>query len=183
MTNTTEVDLTQMHPFFNLINQVALTADNEDLYFVSLMSALAIPDICGALESANGLASGKKYEKWFDVWVLKKYQIQGTTSLSGSDCYMLRCAALHQGRMTHPNSAHNGVIFLKPGAANAKFHNNILNGYLNIDIYDFCFDMVNSAADWFETVVGTDPFEANFSKSMQVHFSGYGPIHGVPVIA
>ena len=183
MTEPDNIDLRQVHPFFNLINQVGLVAEQNDLYFISLMSALAMPDICGALESSNGLATGAKYKSWFDKWVSPKYQIQGKPSLTGHDCYMLRCAALHQGRLTHPQSANKGVIFIKPGASNNKFHNNLLNGYLNIDIYDFCFDITQATTDWFEAVVGTDPFEENFSKSMQVHFNGFGPIQGVSVIA
>lgn len=183
MTDPNKIDLFLAHPFYNLVNQIGLTIDDPDLYLISLISSLALPDICGALGSSDGLASGAKYKAWFDKWVSPKYQIDGSTSLSGNDCYMLRCAVLHQGRMTHTKSNFKGVIFVKPGAINAKFHNNIIDEYLNIDIYDFCFDMINSATDWFETVAGTDPFEDNFEKSMQIHFDGFGPIQGMPVIA
>ena len=176
-------DTNSVHPFFHLLNQIGLAAENRELYFVALMSALAIPDICGALESADGLATGAKYKSWYDKWMAHKYQIQGTTSLTGQDCYMLRCAALHQGRLSHPRAQISRIIFIEPGIGKYTLHNNLMNGCLNIDLYNFCYDMLNSASDWFEQVVGTDPFEKNHSVSMQRHPYGFGPIHGVPVIA
>jgi len=173
----------QLHPFEQFVNQIGLVADAKDMYFVALLSALALPDICGALGSPDGLATGAKYKAWFQQWVSPKYQIAGATSLSGHDCYMLRCASVHQGRLAHPNSKFEGVIFVEPGASNVVLHNNLLNGYLNIDVLQFAIDIIQSSLEWFDSVRGTNPFEGNFVNSMRWHPTGFGPIHGVPVIA
>lgn len=177
------IDATGAHPFFHLVNQVGLTADNPNLYFIALMSALSLPDICGALESDDGRASGARYKAWFDQWVAYKYQVRGEPSLTGHDCYMLRCAALHQGRLSHDNAVIKRIIFIEPGAGQYTFHNNMMNGCLNIDVQVFCSDMIGSVCDWFESVVGTNPFEKNHAQSMQRYPLGFGPIHGAPVIA
>ena len=171
------------HPFEHFVNQIGLAADNKGIYFVALLSTLALPDICGALESSDGLASGARYKAWFDKWVSPKYQVNGSTSLSGHDCYMLRCASVHQGRLAHPNSKYEGVIFVEPGASNFMFHNNLINGYLNIDVQQFAIDMIQSSLDWFDSAKGTNLFEANFANSMRRHPNGYGPFAGVPIIA
>jgi hypothetical protein len=172
-----------LHPFEHFVNQISLAADSNDLYFVALLSALALPDICGALESQDGLASGQKYQAWFNKWVSSKYQINGKSSLTGHDCYMLRCASSHQGRLTHPKGSYSGVIFLEPGNTRFIMHNNILNNYLNIDVRQFCTDLIQSSLDWFDSVDGKDPFERNYLNSMRWHENGFGPIGGASVIA
>lgn len=172
-----------LHPFEHFVNQIGLAADARGMYFVALLSALSLPDICGALESPNGRASGERYKAWFDQWVSNKYQIDGQTSLSGEDCYMLRCASVHQGRLTHPQATFEGVIFIEPGATNIVMHNNLINGYLNIDVRQFVIDIIQSSLDWFDATRGTPNFETNFKNSMRWHPNGFGPIGGIPVIA
>lgn len=179
----TSVPTHKLHPFEHFVNQIGLVAEAKDMYFVALLSVLALPDICGALESPGGQASGAKYKDWFDQWVSPKYQIADSTSLSGHDCYMLRCASVHQGRLVHPNAKFKGVIFVEPGASNQILHNNLLNGYLNIDVRQFAIDIIQASLEWFDSVRGTNPFETNFVNSMRWHPNGFGPIGGVPVIA
>ena len=53
-----EMRTDQMDRFHHFINQIGLCADYDELYFVALMAALALPDICGALESETGVATG-----------------------------------------------------------------------------------------------------------------------------
>ena len=47
---------------------------NKNLYLLSLFSALAIPDICGAMSSENGEANAEKYKAWFDKYIALKIQ-------------------------------------------------------------------------------------------------------------
>ena len=49
----------------DIIQQVR-AVNGADLYYVALFSALALPDICAALEAADGQASKAKYVAWFD---------------------------------------------------------------------------------------------------------------------
>lgn len=61
---TDELDMNAAHPFVNFLNQIGLAADNKEIYFVSLLAALSLPDICAALESENGIGV------WSEVSVL-----------------------------------------------------------------------------------------------------------------
>ena len=45
----------------DFLAQIKMGLD-QNLYFLSLFSALAIPDICGAIGSENGEASAEKYK-------------------------------------------------------------------------------------------------------------------------
>ncbi|WP_213761964.1 hypothetical protein [Caballeronia sp. dw_19] len=176
----------RIEPFAFFLNQIGLCADAEDLYFMALMGALSVPDICGALESQDGKATGAKYMAWFDIWVAPKYfvgsGVDRVPSLTGRQCYGLRCAALHQGRLENDRPGDVRVIFREPGNG-VVMHNNLLNDYLNIDVREFTHDVIGGALDWFQTVRNEEIFQRNFEQSMQRYPNGYGPIQGVPVIA
>jgi hypothetical protein len=65
-------------------------ASATGLYFLALFCALTLPDICGALESENGQASGSKYKAWLRANVPEQ-------ATDADLIYGLRCSLLHQG--------------------------------------------------------------------------------------
>jgi len=56
--------------------------------------SLTMPDVCGGMEHPND-ESKKRYKAWWDKYMLKHYQM-----VSGADAYDLRCAYLHEGRLS-----------------------------------------------------------------------------------
>jgi hypothetical protein len=54
-------------PLQAIISQTRKAMD-VGLYYIALMSALAVPDIAGALGAEDGEASGKKYADWYNKW-------------------------------------------------------------------------------------------------------------------
>lgn len=150
-----------------------------NLYYVSLFTSLAIPDICGAIGSVNGEASGTKYKNWFDRYVAHKY----FGMLTGEDCYNFRCSLLHQGSSQHPRSTYERILFVEPSATTNIFHCNVLNDALNIDVRIFCEDIILGALAWLQQHEGTDLYKANYNKFMRRYPNGLSPyIVGVPVI-
>ncbi len=111
---------------------------DQNLYLLSLFSALAIPDICGAMVSENGEASGDKYKTWFDKYIAPKYN----NFLNGEDCYYFRCSLLHQGSSQHNKSNYERVLFVEPSTTTNIFHNNIMNNALNIDVKIFVMTLL-----------------------------------------
>ena len=91
------------------------------LFLVGLGAALAIPDMCGAMESTDGIATKQRYVDWFDQNAAPRY---GGFML-GEDCYMLRCSMLHRGTTQHPRGNFSRFLFTEPGGITT--HNNILN--------------------------------------------------------
>jgi len=153
---------------------------DENLYLLSLFSALAIPDICGAMSSENGDAHFEKYTAWFDKYITPKYN----GFLSGKDCYLFRCSLLHQGSSQHPGSNYKRVLFIEPSATTLIAHNNILNDALNIDVKIFCNDIVLSAEEWLKENQETELYKKNYDKFMRRYPNGLSPyIVGVPVIS
>ena len=56
----------------DLISQIQ-AAVNGHSYYLALYASLTLPDICGAMESDDGQATGAKYIAWFDKYVAQKY--------------------------------------------------------------------------------------------------------------
>ena len=163
----------------NFLEQIRV-ALAHDLYYVALLTSLAIPDICGAIESNNGTASSQKYIQWFNKYVSDKY----LSFFTGEDCYYFRCSALHQGSSQHPNSSYSRVVFVEPSATTNVFHCNILNDALNLDVRLFCSDILDGAEKWLQEHEGTELYEKNYSKFLRRYPNGLAPyIVGVSVIS
>jgi len=171
----------------DLLDQID-SASAAHLYYVALCSALAVPDIAGALQSPNGLATGQNYADWFDTNVGSRYVSRGSQTLTGQDCYYFRCSMLHQGTAQLQNSKAgiSRILFLEPGKG-LIFHNNTFTTggvtVLNIDVGIFCADITACARVWLSSAQPTPLFQQNFAKCVARHPQGIAPyIVGSPVI-
>lgn len=185
---------TKMHA---LLDQIEGSLASK-LYFLSLYTSLSVPDIAGALCSANGEASGKKYIAWYETWVrprfaenanaglppeVRAYATKLENPLDGESCYQFRCSLLHQGRTDHPKSKFGRIIFIEPGATTGMVHYCLMNNALCIDLPSFCKEMLQGARAWLASQ-GDDPtVKANLANSAQRYPAGLRPyIGGVAVI-
>ena len=168
-----------------LISQTR-TAMTSGLYYVGLMSALAVPDIAGALNSANGEATGRKYIDWYETWVRPRLfeKRQRKNPFTGEDCYRFRCSMLHQGSSIHPKSPYARVIFIEPGAPNYSIHYCVIRQEaLVIQLDAFIEEMLSGCEKWLASAKGTNPFEKNYGRFATRHPSGLRPyVLGVPVV-
>ena len=150
-------------------------------FYLALFCCLALPDICGAISSDDGIANGQKYKAWFDAYVAPKY---GGT-FDGSNCYAFRCAALHQGRSAHKNLGCTRILFLAPTDAKKLYmHNNVLNDALNLDVGEFCHDMISAVRTWMRCEASNSNFQRNMATFLKRHRGGLAPyIVGVDVFS
>ena len=162
-----------------LIDPVKKALDNN-LYYLALLTALVLPDICGALSSEDGKANKKKYVNWFNRYVGNRYK----GCLTGEDCYYFRCSFVHQGTSQHPKSNYSRVLFVEPTATSNIFHCNILNGALNIDVRIFVMDILKGVEKCLDEIHDTEVFKKNYARFMKRYPNGLPPyIVGVPVIS
>lgn len=180
-----------------LLDQIEASLDSGH-YFLSLYTALTIPDIAGALESENGQASGNKYIAWYEEWgrprfaeeVLKMVPAsarecmdQMENPLTGDACYRFRCSLLHQGSSQHPKSPFDRIIFIEPGATTNTVHYGTLNNALCIDLVLFCKEMISGGRMWLAHVEEHPTFQKNYEQFARRHANGLAPyIGGVPVV-
>jgi hypothetical protein len=165
----------------DFLDQVGAAVDAR-LYYLALFACLALPDICAAMESADGEATKQRYLDWFDRW-LPQYAKNPYVQLTALDCYLFRCSLLHQGSAQHPKSSYDRILFVEPGASTNVFHMNSLGGALNIDVTVFCRDMLAAARQWLKTAESTAQYQQNYPRFMTRYPGGLAPyIVGVPVI-
>lgn len=154
-------------------------AANAELYYLALVGTLVLPDICGALDSDNGSASGAKYRTWIE---------QNVPEQAGNAAHLwgLRCSLLHQGRAT-PHGATFPVAFMHPGAG-IQLHNLMTSvddeevAWLSIP--DFVEEVVGGAERWLARVGSTNRVQTNLAKFARLRPEGLPPHIGRgPVIA
>lgn len=151
----------------------------SNLYYLSFLGALVIPDICGAVDSENGQASKEGYVNWFDKYVAPGYQ----GFLTGEDCYYFRCSFLHQEVLLGPKSQFARILFVERAAIDSVLHCNLIEGAIHIDIRVFCQDIIRGVEKWLEERENTELYKVNMAKFIRRYPDGLPPfIEGVAVI-
>ena len=112
-------------------------------WYAALALALALPDMC-VKASTLGPTSGPKYARWFDDYVGSQY-----TSLSGDDCYALRCAYLHEARdAIEEQRAKKALNAFQFFASSGQIHRQMFGQVLQLDVSRFCEDICQGAEIW-----------------------------------
>ena len=148
-----------MERFFTSIEK-AINAN--DLYG-ALSTALTIPDIAGKLENPD-LGVGARYKEWYRNWLQDTYTgtgpaVGGHVFLSDEDCYGLRCSYLHAGggelerKAKHTLERFHFIERPKWGSA----HRNQLNNVLQLQVDEFCMEMVEAGRRWFQWAQANRP--------------------------
>jgi hypothetical protein len=140
-------------------------------WYAALGMALALPDICGYAETPGSGNSRARYSRWFAANVEPLYTQppppwrEGGTplvSLSGDDCYALRCAFLHQGEIDITDQRARDVldrfVFVVTPPKVSMHYSTTLRGehrtlLLQVDL--FCEDICKAVDAWLAAL--TDP--------------------------
>jgi len=156
------------------VSSILKSIDDKN-YFAALFVALAMPDICGALENPNAEV-GKRYKKWFDKYLKSKYAptnhlealaanfpdirkilppdavAQMSTPFdtllwfTAEDCLRCRNKFLHQGLLE--NSQKEKITFITPLPNRLVVHKSIRNGTLVLQINAFAEDICHGVQAW-----------------------------------
>jgi hypothetical protein len=162
---------------------------NHNLYFLSLFTALSIPDICGAMEAEDGMAKGKEYKRWFNEYMVKREpeKYGDGNNFTADDCWNFRCALLHQAHSTHEKMIYKRICFFEP-PSRIYIHacvieaNNEREKTLLLDVNKFCLDIIGAAREWLEIHEKSDFFRQKISKLIKRYPAGIKPIFGASII-
>lgn len=150
-----------------------------ELYYLALTLSLTLPDICAALESDNGEATGPRYKRWYNTYLAPRYP-----NLTDVDCYSLRNGIVHQGRLGHPKSQYDYVAFTFVKQANvAVFHGNIAIDVLQLDVRIFCNDICSAVREWFNSAKENPNVKSNLPRVVRYRPNGIEGRFNVACIA
>ena len=93
----------------HLIEDIEKALENK-LFYLSLIGILDLIDICGALDSEDGCATGGKFKKWMQEYI-PHYKVLGEVSFSAESCWLFRCSILHQFKSQHTKSDLVAIAF------------------------------------------------------------------------
>jgi hypothetical protein len=116
-------------------------------YWSLLHVTVCLPDICAALESNSGEATGPQYIAWCDRYLVD-------TLLSGAERYRMRCKVLHQGRATtdQPGGRYVGFSFGQPSATGEVDHRRVDGDALNLDVGMLADEMKVGVNRWIQSL-------------------------------
>ncbi len=162
------------------VEAIELSLSNQNWYS-ALALALTLPDICGWLEDPHA-RSQKRYEAWFDRYMLKHYQNEffgpGFTFLSGSDCYALRCAYLHEGNddITRQRARQALSRFSFKGAGS---HRVKVDDLLHLSVTAFCGEVCSGVRDWVAANTTNPTIQERLREQLMIHENGVQVAPGI----
>jgi len=157
------------------------SAVNGEAWYSALALALALPDICGYVESPRA-GSGARYAAWFDREVGPCYSVSVAGSppvqfLTGNDCYAMRCAFLHQGEFDISDQRAREVLdrfrFVVPKSG-VTIHNNRLKNTLQLQVSKFCEDVCVAVESWLVRARGRSDQMQRLAQLASIEFLEYG---------
>jgi hypothetical protein len=161
--------------------EASLTTEN---HYAALGMALAAPDVCGWILDPS-TPSKQRYIAWFEKYVQDKYTLEETkiqprrVFLSGSDCYALRCAFLHEGRENISAQRAREVLesfqFVVPPPG-WNIHNNKMNNTLQLQVDVFCRDLTEGVQAFLEDISSDSDCVARMNEALLIRDVNGNPI-------
>ena len=144
-------------------------------WYAALTMSLTLPDICGWLTTPD-VKSQKRYETWFNTYLLPNYKSQfhgpEFTFLSGSDCYALRCAFLHEGTDEVLRQRAREVI-TRFAFSTTGSHRCLFDSVLLLNVQSFCAEICAAVRQWVHDVSGNVNIQLRLSELVCVRTEGF----------
>jgi hypothetical protein len=115
-------------------------------YWAPLHVAVCLPDICAALQSSNGRATGDRYKKWCN-------RFASDPLLTGGERWDMRCKVLHQGRAkVGKRGRYSEYTFSQPAATGERDHKRIERSTLHLDVGELARETSEAVEKWIEWI-------------------------------
>ena len=150
-------------------------------YWALLHVTVCLPDICAALQSADGETKGALYVAWCDRYLIDPL-------LAGSERWQMRCRVLHQGRASiAAQRRYAGFSFAQPAANGKVDHRRLEGATLVLDVGMLAAEMKTGVEQWIQhlevhpsSVVAANT-QRNLPSLIQVRQFPLPPTPGVPL--
>ena len=155
----------------------------ERNWYASLGLALALPDICGFLETPS-VGSQARYIAWCNRFLVPRYTSRVGANgiehvfLHGEDCYALRCAFLHEGAdeilRQRAHKALESFVFIDPPPGGGSVHCNQSNAKLQLQVDRFCEDLCDGVEAWCSAVTRNTDVQSRMKELLVIRDSHMG---------
>ena len=162
------------------VESIEKSIETENWYG-ALTLAITLPDICGRLNNPKW-GSQKRFEKWFNKYMHHHYKSsfhsEGFTFLSGSDCYALRCAFLHEGTDDVTRQRAREVVskftFFTTGS-----HRCMVDDVLVLNLQAFCSEICEGVSSWQKEYENDSDIVSGLADLLKVQTKGFSPAPGI----
>lgn len=153
-------------------------AIKDQNWYAALFIALALPDICGSIETPE-TPSKERYTGWFNRYLGKKYPNDFFTA---EDCYYFRCTCLHEGigQDRKARTTYEGAIHFITPRKGAVIHLNKHGNALQMQIDIFCNDVCEAVEEWLRMVKEDESIRARLELLLNMHEHRDGKISWAP---
>jgi hypothetical protein len=159
-------------------------AASDSNWRAALFIGLAMPDICGKLQSPLE-NSGKRYRAWFEKYLAANYVFDGPEGpqmfMTAGDCWALRCALLHAGSDEINEQQAQKQLSQFKFTTNPAAHMMKIESVLVLNVGRFCEEICTAAELWMNDMEGNLEVEERIKSMMVVEESVFSPIPGVLV--
>lgn len=157
------------------------------LYYLALHLALAVPDICSALETKPEDRERWKPNERYVAWCKTYFEPQ-FSQFTAEDCWALRGGVIHNGMLFgHPKLRFSLVVFSLPrgGSVNENISESADGSkVLQMDVGIFCHRMRKAAMQWYNERKNEPIVAANLPNLVRLRPDGFSnDFVGTPVIA
>ncbi len=133
---------------FHLYLQELATVRSHRSYLSALHLLCAVPDVCGALQSTDGTASGASYREWCQA------HLATVREMGPADWWKMRCAVLHQGSSLptdprSPRSQYDSMSFVTLTDTRVSAHQLRDGGNITLDIAALADEVTAGIRHWF----------------------------------
>jgi hypothetical protein len=165
-------------------------AYESGFYSTALMSALVVPDACGAVEYPN-LGNNKRYISWYDKYVASLYTCP-RPKYGGELMWKIRNGMIHETSLDFCAFDLHSVIFTIPetgvsmdfGSSTALDDDGKVAKQLGLDLRAFTSRIVTGAQAWLKEIEPIAEKQARLHRLIQLRLGGMPPlVGGIPVIA
>lgn len=149
------------------------------LNFLAVCSAFTVPDICGALESPTGEATGRAYRRWWNENV-RGYE----DYLPAENAWAFRCSLLHQGSGWHHKKRESRLVLIESTANYRADRIRLGSGdarQVALDAATFARTIVGSARTWLGNHADNPVVQANLARTIRRTVDG-PLVSGLPTI-
>ena len=150
-------------------------------WYSALMVAVALPDVCGHLESPK-MGSATRYQVWFVRYLANRYKHAiGAAGmehvfLSAADCYALRCALLHEGEDKIIAQRSRDILerfhFTRPlvlQATHCNYFRTPTGDVLQLDVKTFCEDICQGVEKWLSDMMGNKDVQSQMASLATIY--------------